>query len=76
MSALQFTTVLYPNLFWQKYFPGTSGYIVGGEPLLYQFLRRQPNDIRIASLTEEANNLPTFAGRSVLVAKTYADPYM
>jgi hypothetical protein len=48
---------------------------VGGEPLLYQFFRKQPNDIRIASLTEEANHLPTFARRSVLVAKTYADPY-
>ncbi len=75
IAIIWITIVLYPNLFWQKYFPATSGYIVGGEPLLYQFFRKQPNDIRIASLTEEANHLPTFAGRSVLVAKTYADPY-
>lgn len=35
----------------------------------------QPQDIRIASLAEEANNIPTFAQRSILVGREYAIPY-
>lgn len=34
----------------------------------------QPQDIRIASLAEEANNIPTFAQRSILVGREYAIP--
>ncbi|MBW4520384.1 MAG: hypothetical protein KME16_11865 [Scytolyngbya sp. HA4215-MV1] len=50
-------------------------YKVGQFPALYQFLAQQPKDMVIASLDNEANNLPTFAQRSVLVAQEYAIPY-
>lgn len=55
-------------------FPMTA-YQVGNFPELYGFLRSQPNTTLIASLSEEANNLPSFAQRSVLVAREYAIPY-
>jgi hypothetical protein len=57
-----------------KSFPWT-GYIVGNQTGLYQFFQQQPQDIAIASLAEEANNLPTFAQRSILVGSEYAIPY-
>ncbi|MBE9129145.1 MULTISPECIES: hypothetical protein [unclassified Coleofasciculus] len=55
-------------------FPITR-YKEGGVPELYEFLAQQPQDSIIASLDEEANNLPTFAQRSVLVSEMYAIPY-
>lgn len=48
--------------------------IVGQVPQLYKFFSQQPQDIRIASLAEEVNNLPTFAQRSILVGREYAIP--
>ncbi len=50
-------------------------YVVGRTPPLYQFFQQQPKDIMIASLTQEANNLPTFAQRSILTGREYALPY-
>ena len=55
-------------------FPITA-YQTGRVPELYEFLRSQPTDSLIASLSDEANNLPSFAQRSVLVAEEYAIPY-
>jgi hypothetical protein len=52
-----------------------TGYVVGNNPSLYQFFQQQPPDIIIASLADEANNLPTFAQRSILVGSEYAIPY-
>ncbi|WP_210404671.1 hypothetical protein [Chroococcidiopsis sp. TS-821] len=52
-----------------------TGYIVGNNPILYQFFQQQPTNILIASLANEANNLPTFAQRSILVGSEYAIPY-
>ena len=57
-----------------KEFPWT-GYRVGKEPELYQFLSAQPKNILIASLDEEINYLPTFSGRSILAGSEYALPY-
>ncbi|AFZ51196.1 hypothetical protein [Dactylococcopsis salina] len=42
---------------------------------LYNFLEKQPKNSLIASLTAEANYIPMFAKRSVLVAEEYAIPY-
>lgn len=50
-------------------------YIVGNETALYEFLQQQPKDILIASLSEEADNLPSFSHRSILVSREYAIPY-
>ena len=55
-------------------FPETN-YRVGKTPALYEFFQKQPKDILIASLAEEANNLPTFSQRSILTARKYAVPY-
>lgn len=51
------------------------GYVTGRDKKLYQFFAQQPKDTMIASLAEATNNLPTFAQRSVLVAKEYGIPY-
>ncbi|MEO0758852.1 MAG: hypothetical protein AAFY78_18485 [Cyanobacteria bacterium J06648_16] len=53
----------------------STGYRIGHEPSLYQFLQQQPKGTLIASLTAEADNLPTFARRSVLTSREYAIPY-
>ena len=64
--------LLYPAL--TNNFPVTN-YVVGKAPQLYEYLAQQPSDIRIASLALEANNIPTFAKRSILVSSEYALPY-
>ena len=64
--------LIYPAL--TNNFPVTN-YVVGKAPQLYEYLAQQPSDIRIASLALEANNIPTFAKRSILVSSEYALPY-
>jgi hypothetical protein len=55
----------------------TSGHVLieGEVPALYEFFANQPKTIRIASLADEADNLPVFSGRSVLTAREYALPF-
>ncbi|MGC9502701.1 hypothetical protein [Baaleninema sp.] len=55
-------------------YPKTN-YIVGSHPQLYEFFQQQPKDTLIASLSPEANNLPTFAQRSIFVGYEYAIPF-
>ena len=64
--------VLYPHF--SGDFPKTN-YRVSGEGALYEFLQQQPKNILIATLSDEANNIPTFAHRSILVSKEYALPF-
>lgn len=52
-----------------------DSYIQGGTGAIYRFFANQPKDILIASLAEEANNLPTFSQRSILVGREYSIPY-
>ena len=52
-----------------------TGYHIGQHPELYQFLQQQPKDTLIASLTPEADLIPSFAQRSILVGREYAIPY-
>lgn len=66
--------VLYPNLAWGKRFPKT-GYIAVEAPIIYDFLLATPPDTMVASLAEEANNIPTFAKRAILVGREYGNPY-
>lgn len=70
--AIAISLVCYPNFV--KRFPSTK-YKIGKEPELYQFFQQQPVDILIASLVMEADNLPTFSKRSILVSREYAIPY-
>ncbi len=66
--------VFYPNIFWKRHFPETL-YVDGGMPVLYEFFQKQPKDSLTASLAEEANNLPIFAQRPILVGREYSIPY-
>lgn len=65
-------TIFYPV--YEPGFPRTN-YRPGRVDPLYKFFQQQPKNILIASLASEANNLPTFAKRSVLVAPEYAIPF-
>ncbi len=71
-AIISFVVVCYPSLV--ANFPRV-GYVEGKMPDLYQFFQQQPKDIMIASIAGEADNLPTFSQRAVLVAKEYAVPY-
>lgn len=64
--------VFYPHT--TKRFVWTR-YVVGNEIPLYEFLQQQPKNILLASLSEEADNIPSFAQRSILVSREYAIPY-
>ncbi|MHC5778088.1 MAG: hypothetical protein ACYTXP_30400 [Nostoc sp.] len=66
--------VLYPSSFSLKVFPKTP-YVVGQVPTLYNFLQKQPQNIVIASTSGEADNIPIFAQRTILVGKEYALPF-
>lgn len=56
------------NFVWTQYEQGNAFE-------LYDYLQQQPKDTLVASLSYEADNLPTFAQRSILVSKEYAIPY-
>jgi hypothetical protein len=55
-------------------FPRT-GYVLGKAPDIYRFFAGQPEDTVIASIAAEADNLPSFSGRSILAGREYAIPY-
>ncbi|HEY9645679.1 MAG TPA: hypothetical protein V6C88_04870 [Chroococcidiopsis sp.] len=52
-----------------------QGWVVGQNPLLYRYLAAQPADSIIASLSDEANNIPAFARRTVLAGREFALPH-
>lgn len=72
--ALGFLTCLIVSTIPPKVAPRTL-YQAGPNPGLYEFLRQQPTTIRIASLAPEADYVPIFGQRSVLIAQEYAIPY-
>lgn len=72
VAAIIFILFFYPN-FLQSY--PRADYKTGGNAALYKFLEQQPKDTLIASLSEEVNNLPTFAKRAILVGREYALPF-
>ena len=71
-ATIAVAVILYPCFVAD--FPSV-GYVQGEMPELYKFFQQQPKDILIASIAPEADNIPTFSQRSVLVAKEYAVPY-
>ncbi|MGC9525759.1 MAG: hypothetical protein ACP5D7_09500 [Limnospira sp.] len=72
MSLILILLLFYPAFV--PYFPLIK-YRQGRMTEIYEFFQNQPKDIVIASLSGEANQLPTFARRSVLMAREYAIPY-
>ncbi len=72
VALIAASLILYPS-FVAK-FPQTK-YKIGSASSLYEYFLARPENITIASLAEEANNLPTFSGRSILVGREYGIPY-
>jgi hypothetical protein len=64
--------LIYPHL--RVTIPRDS-YFTGHSQGLYSFLQKQPKDCVIASLSEEADMIPTFAQRSVLVGGETASSF-
>lgn len=52
-----------------------GGYIQGTAPGLYHFFANQPTTIRIASLADEAENLPILCRRSIIIGAESAVPF-
>ena len=50
-------------------------YVTGKAPDLYRFFSAQPPNIRIASLADEANNLPAICRRSIIFGVETAVPF-
>lgn len=69
VAFISLSLIFYPSFLNQ--FP-QAGYKFGNFPSLYQFFAQQPKDILIASLSPEADNIPSFTLRSVLVSKETA----
>lgn len=52
-----------------------SGYVTADSPKLHQFLAQQPKDSLVASLSRRADNIGSFAARSVLASWEHSIPY-
>jgi hypothetical protein len=50
-------------------------YIKSNRTALYNYIQQQPSDIRIASLANEAENIPAFTGRSVMLSRGHSIAY-
>jgi hypothetical protein len=72
VSLVTGVLVFYPTTL--RHFPNLR-YVIGTEPALYQFYAQQPMDTLTASLSAEADNLPTFSERSTLAGREYGVPY-
>lgn len=76
-AGLGIALLVYPYLitFEDTPFP-VIRYRTGKAAALYEFFAQQPKDIQIASLATEANSLPSFAQRSIVVGgKGFVLPY-
>lgn len=67
------TLMLFAAIF--LFFPVSFGYRASKYPKIHTFFARQPKDILIASLDNEANDIPLFAHRSILAGRETALPY-
>lgn len=74
IMAITIGALLYPTYAVQSY-PQRLGYVTANHPELYQFLRQQPKDVIIATLSELGDFIPSFAQRRVLTAREYSIPY-
>ncbi len=72
MGILTTAIIAYPSFV--DSFPSTK-YKEGKADSLYRFLQEQPKNTLVASLTGEADNIPAFTQRSILVSREHAIPY-
>ncbi len=52
-----------------------QGWVTGDAAVIYEYLANQPKDILVASLASDANNLPAFSQRSILVGREFSLPH-
>ncbi|MGM3308039.1 hypothetical protein ACSQ6I_19030 [Anabaena sp. WFMT] len=71
-ATLMGLLLFYPNFLGR--FP-TTGYKISEQSAIYEFLQKQPKNIMIATLSDEADYIPTFGKRSILVGREYALPF-
>jgi len=74
VTAFFVATAFYYPLFLNNY-PKTAYYNLADSGELYEFFQQQPKDSLIASVSNEASNLPSFAGRSILVSQEHGLAY-
>ncbi len=78
LGGSAFATLL---LLWIVFYPlclsefPRVNYITGKAPNLYRFFAAQPSTIRIASIADEANNLPILCRRSIIFGVETAVPF-
>ena len=73
-TLLAFFIVMYPALFLER-FPKVGYYDFSGQQQLYQYFAAQPKGSKIASLSIEASNIPSFSAQTVLVSPEHAIAY-
>ena len=71
--ALLLTLVLVPAM--PRIAWAFQNWVEGKAPEVYTYLAAQPKDSLVASLALDANNIPAFAGRSLLVGREFALPH-
>ena len=74
VMAIAIGIILIPTIEVQSR-PHRLSYVEGKAPELYQFLQQQPKNIAIATLSSEADFIPSLAQRTVLVSREYSIPY-
>ncbi|MBD1913559.1 MULTISPECIES: hypothetical protein [unclassified Leptolyngbya] len=72
ITLVSLLVLAYP--FYLSPVPNTN-YTEGRLPKIYGFLAEQPKDSRIASLSRDADTIPTFSHRSVVVSREFTIPY-
>lgn len=72
VGVMGIALLIYPNTI--PDFPKTN-YQSGKAASLYAFLAQQPADTVVASVLREADDIPSFSARSILVGREYAIPY-
>ncbi len=74
VTIFAFTIIIFPAIpfVFTNWF---QNWKIGTAPEIYQYLAQQPKDILVASLSEEANNIPAFSQRSILVGGEFAMAY-
>jgi len=72
VALITIPIIFYPSFL--EEFPRPN-YKIGREPKIYEFLSQQPKDTLVVSLGEEADNIPSFSQRSVLISEELAIPY-
>jgi hypothetical protein len=50
-------------------------YVVAEPTEIFEFFAAQPSDILVASLSDQANNIPSMSQRSILASSEIANPY-